>query len=58
LRDLSRKQKTAIRVKGESGKPTTNAAIYGYKKLPGDKYTWYNNRKATIIFDFSHFSPA
>ena len=27
LRDLSRKQKTAIRVKGESGKPTTNCAI-------------------------------
>ena len=38
LRDLSRKQKTAIRVKGESGKPTTNCAIYGYKKMPGDKY--------------------
>ena len=31
LRDLSRKQKTAIRVKGESGKPTTNCAIYGYE---------------------------
>ena len=30
LRDLSRKQRTAIRVKGESGKPTTNCAIYGY----------------------------
>ena len=27
LRDLSRKQKTAIRVKGESGKPTTNCAM-------------------------------
>ena len=37
LRDLSRKQKTAIRVKGESGKPTTNCAIYGYKKDPEDK---------------------
>ena len=36
LRDLSRKQRTAIRVKGESGKPTTNCAIYGYKKMPGD----------------------
>ena len=32
LRDLSRKQKAAVRVKGESGKPTTNIAIYGYKK--------------------------
>ena len=27
LRDLSRKQKTAIRVKGESGKPTTNLSL-------------------------------
>ena len=40
LRDLSRKQKTAIRVKGESGKPTTNNAIYGYKKDPNDKNKW------------------
>ena len=38
LRDLSRKQKTAIRVKGESGKPTTNRAIYVYKKDPENKY--------------------
>ena len=37
LRDLSRKQRTAIRVKGESGKPTTNQAIYGYKKDPSDR---------------------
>ena len=37
LRDLSRKQRTAIRVKGESGKPT-NCAIYGYVKDPADKY--------------------
>ncbi len=37
LRDLSRKQKTAIRVKGESGKPTTNCAIYGYKKDPDEQ---------------------
>ena len=27
LRDLSRKQRTAIRVKGETGKSTTNCAI-------------------------------
>ena len=32
LRDLSRKQKAAIRVKGESGKPTTSSPPYGYKK--------------------------
>ena len=49
LRDLSRKQRTAIRVKGESGKPTTNCAIYGYKKLPGDKYTWYIDEEAAAV---------
>ena len=49
LRDLSRKQRTAIRVKGESGKPTTNSAIYGYKKLPGDKYTWHIDEEAASV---------
>lgn len=49
LRDLSRKQRTAIRVKGESGKPTTNSAIYGYKKLPGDKYTWHIDEEAAVV---------
>lgn len=49
LRDLSRKQKTAIRVKGESGKPTTNCAIYGYKKEPGDKYTWHIDEEAAEV---------
>lgn len=49
LRDLSRKQKAAIRVKGESGKPTTNCAIYGYKKMPGDKYTWHIDEEAAAV---------
>ncbi len=49
LRDLSRKQRTAIRVKGESGKPTTNSAIYGYKKQPEDKYTWYVDEEAAVV---------
>ena len=49
MRDLSRKQKTAIRVKGESGKPTTNCAIYGYKKMPGDKYSWYIDEEAAAV---------
>ena len=35
------KSESNNRVKGESGKPTTNCAIYGYKKMPGDKYTWH-----------------
>ena len=49
LRDLSRKQRTAIRVKGESGKPTTNCAIYGYKKDPDDKYHWLIDEEAAAV---------
>lgn len=49
LRDLSRKQKTAIRVKGESGKPTTNSAIYGYKKDPNDKHHWLIDEEAAAV---------
>ncbi len=49
LRDLSRKQRTAIRVKGESGKPTTNSAIYGYKKDPNDKNKWLVDEEAADV---------
>lgn len=49
LRDLSRKQKAAIRVKGESGKPTTNTAIYGYKKDPEDKHHWLIDEEAAAV---------
>lgn len=49
LRDLSRKQRTAIRVKGESGKPTTNCAIYGYLKDPNDKYKWVIDEEAAAV---------
>lgn len=49
LRDLSRKQRTAIRIKGESGKPTTNQAIYGYKKDPNDKYHWLVDEEAAAV---------
>ena len=49
LRDLSRKQRAAIKVKGESGKPTTNQAIYGYKKDPGDKYRWLVDEEAAAV---------
>jgi len=49
LRDLSRKQRTAIRVKGESGKPITNQAIYGYKKDPNDKYRWLVDEEAAAV---------
>ena len=33
LRDASRKLKAAFQMKGKSGKPTANHAIYGYKKV-------------------------
>lgn len=49
LRDLSRKQRTAIRIKGESGKPTTNIAIYGYKKDPQDKFHWLIDEEAAEV---------
>lgn len=49
LRDLSRKQRTAIRVKEESGKPTTNCAIYGYRKDPNDKYHWLVDDEAAEV---------
>ena len=49
LRDLSRKQKTAIRVKGESGKPTTNCAIYGYRKDPENKYHWLIDEETAAV---------
>ena len=49
LRDLSRKQRTAIRVKGESGKPTSNQAIYGYKKDPDNKYHWLIDEEAAAV---------
>lgn len=49
IRDLSRKQCTAIRVKGESGKPTSNQAIYGYKKDPDNKYHWLIDEEAAAV---------
>ena len=49
LRDLSRKQKAAVRVKGESGKPTTNIAIYGYKKDPEDNNHWLVDEEAAAV---------
>lgn len=49
LRDLSRKQRAAIKVKGESGKPTTNQAIYGYKKDPNDKDHWIIDEEAAEV---------
>lgn len=49
LRDLSRKQQAACRTKGESGKPLTNIAIYGYKKDPNDKNHWLIDEEAAEV---------
>ena len=49
LRDLSRKQKAAVRMKGESGKPTTTGIIYGYRKDPGDKHKWLIDEEAAAV---------
>ena len=49
LRDLSRKQKASIRIKGESGKRTTNTAVYGYQKDPDDKYRWIVDEEAAAV---------
>ena len=45
LRDQSKKVSAAYRVKGKAGKPTTNNAIYGYKKDPRTRITGWWTRK-------------
>ena len=49
LRDQSRKVAAAYKVKGNSGKPTTNNAIYGYKKDPEDKDHWLIDEEAAAV---------
>ena len=49
LRDQSRKVATAYKVKGNAGKPTTNNAIYGYKKDPADKDHWLVDEEAAAV---------
>lgn len=39
-RDTSRKLKTVFRAKGQSGRRTTNKAVYGFLKDPDDKTKW------------------
>ena len=49
LRDCSRKQCAAYQVRGNSGKPTTNHAIYGYQKDPADKHHWLIDEEAASV---------
>ena len=49
LRDCSRKQVAAYQARGRAGKPTTNHAIYGYKKDPEDKHHWLVDEEAAAV---------
>ena len=49
LRDCSRKQVAAYKVRGNAGKPTTNHAIYGYRKDPEDKHHWLIDEEAAAV---------
>ena len=41
----------------ESGKPTTNSAIYGYKKDPNNKNHWLiDEEAATVVRRIFHFT--
>ena len=49
LRDCSRKISAAYKVKGSSGKPTTNNPPYGYVKDPNDKDHWLVDEEAAAV---------
>ena len=49
LRDCSRKQCAAYQARGNAGKPTTNHAIYGYRKDPEDKHHWLIDEEAAAV---------
>jgi len=48
-RDTSRKIKTVLHAKGNSGKHMTNSAVYGYKKSPDDKNVWLIDEEAAAV---------
>jgi len=45
-RDNSRKLRAVFKIKGNSGKRTTNHAIYGYKKDTNDRTKWIVDEEA------------
>ncbi len=49
LRDCSRKQCAAYQARGKAGKPTTNHAIYGYRKDPENKHHWLIDEEAASV---------
>ena len=48
-RDTSRKLKTAYQVKNSGGLPTTNRAIYGYRKSLDNKNKWVIDDEAAAV---------
>ena len=48
-KDISKKVKTGIRIKGTSGKPIATEAPYGYVKDPDDKDHWIIDEEAAEI---------
>lgn len=49
LRDCSRKQLAAYKLRGEAGKHTGAHPPYGYKKDPEDKYHWIIDEEAAAV---------
>ena len=48
-RDTSRKIRTVMQSKGNSGKHLTSSAIYGYRKSPDDKDKWLVDAEAAAV---------
>ena len=49
LRDISRKHKAALKIKGELGKPLSPYAVYGYKNDPADKNHWLIDEEPAAV---------
>ena len=49
LRDQSKKMRTFYRQKGNSGLPTNNLCVYGYRKDPEDKNHWLIDDEAAAV---------
>lgn len=49
LRDQSKKMRACYRQKGNSGLPTNNLCVYGYRKDPEDKNHWLIDDEAAAV---------
>jgi DNA invertase Pin-like site-specific DNA recombinase len=48
-RDCSRKVKTVVHAKGNSGVPLCNYPVYGYKRHPDDKKVWVIDEESAAV---------